>query len=155
MGELKPTATWNLPEGPWREGEDAPALSCVFCSSPEQDHVRLDPEFLNALWTARNALVHHGSLHSTYLFPMPSILYGIGRVFDLGGQLDSYNYPRTPEQADMIALLNDWRAVGDDVHEGLVAAIAALTKWFEEHMKTEEGRAALKESLEKLEAAAR
>ncbi|MEW6238823.1 MAG: hypothetical protein AB1656_25850 [Candidatus Omnitrophota bacterium] len=46
------------------------------------------------------------------LFAIPSFLEGIGSVIDLGGNFHYYNENRTPEEADMKALLSDWNAIG-------------------------------------------
>ena len=49
------------------------------------------------------------------LFVRPSFVEGIARLLDFGATLQEYNGSRTPEEADMQALANDWRAVGDDL----------------------------------------
>lgn len=49
-----------------------------------------------------------------FLFPRPSVWYGLARLIDLGAMLDSYNDRETPEEADRIALYLDWLAVGKD-----------------------------------------
>ena len=49
---------------------------------------------------------------SDYLFARPSFLEGMARVFDLGCTLNEYNRSMTPDQADNLALLADWMAVG-------------------------------------------
>jgi len=56
---------------------------------------------------------------SDFLFARPSFLSGAARVLDLGATFDQYNQSRTGEEADAIALFNDFRAVGLDL---LVAA---------------------------------
>jgi hypothetical protein len=80
---------------------------------------------------------HHGSLHSTFLFPTPSILYSFGRLVDLGGQLDSYNVTPTPADADIFAFMNDWSAVSDDLRE---AFGEALMKYLTVYLESDEGR---------------
>ncbi len=49
-----------------------------------------------------------------FLYPTPSVLYGIGRLMDLGAELDSYNFSLTPEEADAVAIYSDWFMVGTD-----------------------------------------
>ena len=50
---------------------------------------------------------------STFLFAEPTFLSGVARIFDFAGSLNEYNHSLTPEQANRIALRNDWEAVGD------------------------------------------
>jgi hypothetical protein len=50
-----------------------------------------------------------------YLFAKPSFLGGMASVLDLGSTLTEYNVSPTPEQADAIAIYNDWKAVGNDI----------------------------------------
>jgi hypothetical protein len=57
---------------------------------------------------------------SNILFPRASFLLGAARTFDLWGHLDVYNYSRTPDEADAIALYSDWRVVGEDLFDSVV-----------------------------------
>ncbi|MBU1289978.1 hypothetical protein KKG85_01930 [Patescibacteria group bacterium] len=50
-----------------------------------------------------------------YLFARPSFIGGVAHVLDLGANLQIYNKSKTADEADYIALLNDWIAVGDDI----------------------------------------
>ena len=52
---------------------------------------------------------------SDFLFARASFWEGIARLIDFGGTLDEYNTALTPEQADRIALEQDWIAVGKDL----------------------------------------
>ena len=52
---------------------------------------------------------------SDFLFARASFWEGIARLIDFGGTLDEYNKALTPEQADRIALEQDWIAVGKDL----------------------------------------
>jgi hypothetical protein len=52
---------------------------------------------------------------STYLFPRPSGVFGVGRFLDFGATFDSYNSSESGEAADATAIFADWRAVGDDL----------------------------------------
>ena len=49
------------------------------------------------------------------LFAEPSFTEGMARVLDLGNTLQIYNVSETENQADIEALRNDWRAVGNDL----------------------------------------
>ena len=53
------------------------------------------------------------------LFARPSFTEGMARVLDLGGTLQEYNVSDTGKEADIHALRNDWRAVGDDIKEAI------------------------------------
>ncbi len=48
------------------------------------------------------------------LFPMPSILSGLGTLFNIAGNYYTYNYSPTPYVADKRALESDWGMVGED-----------------------------------------
>lgn len=54
-----------------------------------------------------------------YLFAQPSFIEGMGRVLDLGSNLQNYNQSPTSEEADYNALLSDWLAVGDDIRSAI------------------------------------
>lgn len=56
---------------------------------------------------------------STFLFAVPSRLYGASRVLDLFGQFDAYNVSASRAEADERALWADWLAVGDDLQESV------------------------------------
>ncbi len=51
---------------------------------------------------------------TSFLFATPSFLEGLARTLDLGATLDEYNSSITPEQADFLALKNDWEVIGND-----------------------------------------
>ncbi|RLC33692.1 hypothetical protein DRH14_04455 [Candidatus Shapirobacteria bacterium] len=50
-----------------------------------------------------------------HLFSPPSFIEGMCRTLDIGGKFASYNYDRTPEDADMAAIYSDWLAIGKDL----------------------------------------
>ena len=54
-----------------------------------------------------------------FLFARPSFLEGIARMMDFGSSLNIYNESKTPEEADSMAILNDWYAVGQDMQAGI------------------------------------
>lgn len=56
------------------------------------------------------------------LFPRPSILDGLARLFDSSGSLNKYNTSRTPAEADVKAMTADWNAVGEDIWDSLAIA---------------------------------
>ncbi|MBI2100822.1 MAG: hypothetical protein HYT47_02280 [Candidatus Vogelbacteria bacterium] len=53
------------------------------------------------------------------LFAEPSFFEGVARVLDLGTTLQEYNVSETEQEADIEALKNDWRAVGDDLRSSI------------------------------------
>lgn len=59
------------------------------------------------------------SPHTRILFPRPSFLEGLGRLFDFAGRLNVYNYSRTAEEADITALNADWAAVAEDMRTAM------------------------------------
>lgn len=52
---------------------------------------------------------------TTFLFAKPSFLEGLARTIDLGATIDEYNSSLTQEQADLIAIRNDWETIGEDI----------------------------------------
>lgn len=57
--------------------------------------------------------------YAAYLFPTPSIVEGIARLFDIGDSLSEYNYSATPEIADFRAADADWKQVGHDIGQAI------------------------------------
>jgi hypothetical protein len=55
----------------------------------------------------------------THLFSRPSFIDGMARIFDFSGSLQKYNTEETPQEADYIALRNDWRMVGEDIRKSI------------------------------------
>lgn len=64
-----------------------------------------------------------------FLFSQPSFLEGLARNLDLGSTLSEYNESISGEQADAIAIRNDWTAIGLDI---LKAANEISTQTVEE-----------------------
>lgn len=56
---------------------------------------------------------------SDFLFARPSFMGGIARLFDLTGTLNIYNESGTGEKADVRALRQDWKAIGDDLRDAV------------------------------------
>ena len=50
---------------------------------------------------------------SDFLFARPSFWYGMARIFDLSGTLNLHNESQSTVEADIRALTQDWKAVGD------------------------------------------
>jgi hypothetical protein len=57
---------------------------------------------------------------SDYLYARPSFAEGISRLVDFGGTLQVYNESPDDYQADYLALLSDWRIIGDDIKNTMV-----------------------------------
>ncbi len=57
---------------------------------------------------------------STFLFASPSFIEGVARVMDLGATMQIYNDSRTEKEADIKALKNDWKAVGEDIKSAIL-----------------------------------
>lgn len=58
------------------------------------------------------------------LYAQPGLMEGLGRTLDLGGTFDSFNYSASEEQADRVALLSDWYAVGSDLYHAIGRFVA-------------------------------
>jgi len=50
-----------------------------------------------------------------YLIALPSFVEGMARIFDFASVLPEYNYIKTSENADHVAIKADWEAVGEDL----------------------------------------
>lgn len=68
------------------------------------------------------------SPHTRILFPRPSFLEGLGRIFDFAGALNIYNQSRTPAEADYKAMNADWAAVGADMWAAVEQAEVEFTR---------------------------
>ncbi|MCC7475040.1 MAG: hypothetical protein IT425_06560 [Pirellulales bacterium] len=53
--------------------------------------------------------------YTNFLFARPSFLEGVGRLVDFGDTLTEFNRSLDDEQADRLALIADWNAVGEDL----------------------------------------
>ena len=72
-------------------------------------------------YSCETAAVSH---YSAFLFANPSFVHGTAHLLDFWGTYDSYNYCRTREEADMVALYADWRSVGEELFHALNQAAA-------------------------------
>ncbi len=54
-------------------------------------------------------------MSSDFLFARPSWISGVGRLVDLWGCFEDFNYSPTTVVADERALYSDWRMVGEDL----------------------------------------
>lgn len=53
------------------------------------------------------------------LYAEPSFIEGMSRNMDIFNTLRAYNESPTEAEADIVALKNDWRAVGDDLRSSI------------------------------------
>ena len=51
------------------------------------------------------------------LVATPSFEEGLARIVDFGGTLNEYNTSLTTGQADYLAMVSDWKAVGDSIRK--------------------------------------
>ena len=54
-----------------------------------------------------------------FLFAKSTLVSGIGSVIDLGGTMAMFNESSSPEEADYLALANDWAMVGNDIRTAM------------------------------------
>ena len=57
--------------------------------------------------------------YSDFLFARSSLVGGVARLLDLGGTLKIYNYSSSEEMADLNAISQDWKAVGNSLRKAL------------------------------------
>ena len=60
-----------------------------------------------------------------FLFARPTFWSGMGAVLDLGGTMEIFNESASPDEADTLALANDWAAVGNDIRSAMTQAAQA------------------------------
>ncbi|MBQ7544955.1 MAG: hypothetical protein IJT02_08430 [Synergistaceae bacterium] len=60
-----------------------------------------------------------------FLFARPTFWSGMGAVLDLGGTMVMFNESASPEEADNLALANDWAAVGNDIRSAMAQVALA------------------------------
>jgi len=49
-----------------------------------------------------------------------SFLIGMGSVFNIAGNYFKYNSSKTEEEADGLAIANDWHIVGQDINDAMI-----------------------------------
>lgn len=60
-----------------------------------------------------------------FLFARPTFLSGMGAVLDLGGTMEMFNESSSPEEADSLAIMNDWVSVGNNLRSAIAQAVLA------------------------------
>jgi len=58
--------------------------------------------------------------YASLLFAKLSFLQGMASTLDLGGNLTTYNFSSSPDEADRDALAHDWFVVGNDLREVMI-----------------------------------
>ena len=61
-----------------------------------------------------------------FLYARPSIIEGIGRNIDFFGSLNSYNYSKNGEEADKLALANDFLVIYMDLYKAYINTICQI-----------------------------
>ena len=57
-----------------------------------------------------------------FLFATPGFLSGMGKALDLWGAMTAFNGAASAEEADRLAVLSDWLAVGEDMRNAIKEA---------------------------------
>ncbi|WP_419802334.1 hypothetical protein [Mucilaginibacter sp.] len=57
--------------------------------------------------------------HTDFLFTTPSYLTGAATIFNLAGNFYEYNSCETGEEADRVAIANDFNITGDDLKKSI------------------------------------
>ena len=61
-----------------------------------------------------------------FLYARPSIIEGIGRNMDFFGSMNSYNYSENGDEADKMAIANDFFAVYLDLYKAYLNTICQI-----------------------------
>lgn len=56
-----------------------------------------------------------------YLFPRPSLWYGIGSILSLFRPFFEFNYSHSDEEADRNAIESDFGTVGEDIRKTMLS----------------------------------
>lgn len=57
--------------------------------------------------------------NSNFLFPKTDFVIGSGSVINVCGSYFKFNETKSPQEADRLALENDWGMVGEDLRTAL------------------------------------
>jgi hypothetical protein len=57
--------------------------------------------------------------YASLLYSQPSMQEGFARALDIGGVFDAYQESPTSAEADRLAMMSDWYAVGADLHHAV------------------------------------
>jgi hypothetical protein len=57
--------------------------------------------------------------NTTFLFKRRNRLVGAGSIFNIAGNYFKYNYTKTGEERDRLAIANDWGVIGDDLKKAM------------------------------------
>ena len=61
-----------------------------------------------------------------FLFAEPNFISGFGSAFDLGGTMMMFNNASSPNEADALALANDWALVNKDAREAVSRELSLI-----------------------------
>lgn len=61
-----------------------------------------------------------------FLFAAPDFISGFGSAFDLGGTMMMFNNSSSPNEADALALANDWALVNKDAREAVSRELSLI-----------------------------
>ncbi len=59
------------------------------------------------------------NIQTQFLAATSTFMIGMGSVLNIAGNYFQYNFSSTPEEADRLALENDWAVVGQDIRAEL------------------------------------
>ena len=85
--------------------------------------------------TVRPARRQRGRMKTGFLFPTPTFLSGIGSVLNVFGGPGTFNYSRNGLEADCKALYSDYRMIGHDIENAIVAYVIEHPDHFPEQAR--------------------
>jgi hypothetical protein len=67
--------------------------------------------------------------NSDFFFARPSLIGGLSRILDLGGTLKIYNESPSEADADIKAISEDWKAVGNCLRSAIESLGLQESEW--------------------------
>ena len=72
-----------------------------------------------------------GSFHTDFLTATSTPLTGAGTILNILGNYYEFNQSKTPQQADALAIMQDWGMVSQDFRDSLHLGLKELSKELE------------------------
>jgi hypothetical protein len=85
--------------------------------------------------TVSSARRQRRRMKTSFLFPTPSFLSGVGSVLDIFGRPGPFNYSRSGVEADCKALYSDYKMIGQDIEDAILVFVAEHPDAFPEQAR--------------------
>ena len=69
-----------------------------------------------------------GKFRTDFLTAKSTVITGLGTILNVPGNFYEYNMSRTPKEANLLALKEDWGVIGQDLNEAFTLSINEVRK---------------------------